>query len=469
MGKNRKRPRERIKEYCKQMYQLQNDKDEVDMLKKRMSFVGLLGLAILLYDVIVYSFFIPEYYKHYNLNGFFVGLIICMIFIFITRRLTKAIGLKACAFFFITAFLLLAAWGDMVEAAPYPVFIISYIMTLLTGCLIIPWFPYELIPIFIVNAAAFTIHFFYGKTLLHAKNFLGKQPLAFGTNSDYLAGLSTLLLAFMMCVFIRRYEMHEALKKFNLSNEVKSKNKQMQNELELATRVHSRLVPHSVATPLANIAVTYVPMYYMGGDYAKFHFIDHHRLIFIISDVTGHGVSAALLVNAFNAEFERLAKEGNGPGVLLKQLDEFIVSDFAQTNMYITAFCGLLDFRHKKLTYSSYGHPPQYIYHARDRNIKRALAQTSLLGAQVDGDEQIYQDDISFEKGDQILLFTDGIVEAKDIEDNEFGEERVERFISNNSNLSANLFNEELLKELNFFTANKLKDDVFILNIKTNK
>jgi len=459
----------KIREYCKQVHQLQNDQDEVDMLKKRMSFVGLLGLAILFYDFVVYKFFISDYYEQYNAIGFSVGLVVCALFIFVARRLKRAVALKVSAFIFISLFLLLAVWGDLVDNTPYPAFLISYIMALLTGCLIIPWIPYELLPIFIVNSAVFTLHFYHGRSLFLKKSFLLKHAHSFGTSTDYLAGVSTLILAFMICVFIRRYEIHEALKKFNLKTEIQAKNQQMQKELELATRIHSRLIPHSVSTPLADIAVTYVPVSYMGGDYAKFHFIDNNKLIFIISDVTGHGVSAALLVNAFNAEFERLAKEGIGPGILLKKLDEFIIRDFAQTSMYITAFCGLLDYKSRKLAYSNHGHPPQYLYQRKDHSIKRVLAQTSLLGFLKDGDDDFYQDEISFNKGDQILLFTDGIIEAKDIEGTDFGEERIERFMKRNANLSPSLFNDELLNQLNFFTNNKLSDDVFILNIKTNR
>ncbi len=242
----------------------------------------------------------------------------------------------------------------------------------------------------------------------------------------------------------------------------------MQKELELATRVHSRLIPHSASTRLADIAVTYVPMYYMGGDYARFHFVDKNKLIFIICDVTGHGVSAALLVNAFNTEFERLAKDGKPPGALLKEMDRFIVRDFAEINMYLTAFCGLLDYSHfsRKFIYSSYGHPPQYIYRTAHSAIEKISAQTSFLGLPIE-DANIYQNEMHFSKKDQILLFTDGVTEAKDIKGEEYGGERLESFIRKNNSLKAELFNQALLNELNLFARNKLRDDLFILNIKT--
>ena len=73
---------------------------------------------------------------------------------------------------------------------------------------------------------------------------------------------------------------------------------QMDDELKMATPVHARLVPKSLTTESADIAFTYLPVYYLGGDYANFQITDGKNLIFFICDVTGHGVSAALLVNA---------------------------------------------------------------------------------------------------------------------------------------------------------------------------
>ena len=82
-------------------------------------------------------------------------------------------------------------------------------------------------------------------------------------------------------------------------------------------------------------------------------------------------------------------------------------------------------------------------------------------------DENIYQNEVPFNKNDRILLFTDGIIETRDIEGKEYGYERLENFIRKNNNLQAELLNQKLLDELNSFSRNKLKDKVFILNIQT--
>jgi serine phosphatase RsbU (regulator of sigma subunit) len=283
---------------------------------------------------------------------------------------------------------------------------------------------------------------------------------------DFYQGIIILLMAAAVIYFVKRNVTKRFLETYILQMRIKENSDQMKKELELATRVHRRLVPHSFSGKLADIGVSYVPMTYMGGDYAQFRFIDKNKLLFIIADVTGHGVPAALLVNALNAEFERASMEGKNPGEMLKEMDDFIKKDFAETGMYLTAFCGLLDYRGRRFLYSNYGHPPQYVYLAKKHNIMEIYAQTSFLGLPF-SDESIYEDQIKFDRGDQIVLFTDGVLEARDRNKEEFGPRRLKRFILDNHVFSAEEFNHELLKRLSSFTGDKYNDDIFILNIHT--
>ena len=70
-----------------------------------------------------------------------------------------------------------------------------------------------------------------------------------------------------------------------------------------------------------------------------------------------------------------------------------------------------------------------------------------------------------FSRGDQILLFTDGVVEAKNSTGQLYGDQRLEQFVLNNKDLRPDVFNQQLIHELNSFTNNKLEDDIFIINI----
>ncbi|MFC1632306.1 PP2C family protein-serine/threonine phosphatase [Candidatus Omnitrophota bacterium] len=149
-------------------------------------------------------------------------------------------------------------------------------------------------------------------------------------------------------------------------------------------------------------------------------------------------------------------------------MDDFIIKDFAGTNMLLSAFCGLLDFKEKKLNYSNHGHPDQYIYKISNSALSNLSSQGSLLGLPF-RDENVYQQEINFDKGDRILLFTDGVTETRNRDNHEYGKDRLEEFIKQNHDLPVEAFNQKLLDEINKFKHGNFQDDVFILNLHIKK
>ena len=281
-------------------------------------------------------------------------------------------------------------------------------------------------------------------------------------------GINIIILgvATFVGAIVKRSEGILRKKDFASRKEVQGKNAIMAKELELARKIHKSLIPQSIKSDLADIAVTHQPVLYMGGDYAKFHFADKDNLLFVIADVTGHGVSSALLVNRVHTEIEGLIRENAMPGLIMKSLDEFINKDFGKMGYYLTAFCGLLDFSKQKLIYSNYAHPPQILLQSRDNNIVLMKSHTFFMGIGMDTGE-IYHNDISFAKGDRLILFTDGIIEARNLEGEQFEYKRLEDFAKNNINLDVVEFNDKLVKEINRFQSDKQKDDIFLLTIQT--
>jgi len=283
-----------------------------------------------------------------------------------------------------------------------------------------------------------------------------------------IAGISSILLAVSISVgvLVKKSEQILRQKDFASRKEVEEKNAVMMKELELARKIQKTIIPHSVKTELADIAVTYLPMFYMGGDYAKFSIVDKDKLMFILADVTGHGVSSALLVNRLHTEIERLMREKAMPGDLLRSLDRFINEDFGKMGIYLSAFCGLLDFSKKQLIYSNHGHPPQILVQSRNNSIVLMDSQTFFMGIGM-AEEQVYNTNVGFERGDRIILFTDGITEAKDAKGQLFGYERLERFVRQNAALDAAAFNEKLVQEIKAFETGGQSDDIFLLTVQT--
>jgi sigma-B regulation protein RsbU (phosphoserine phosphatase) len=409
-------------------------------------------LAFLLEIVLAFIFF-RKFLSTKDIPGI-TGGIVFSILLLITGKFSKSLYLQKVRAFFFSFLLILIA---VLAAVAHPD-VIHYlgitliVLVFFASVLLFPWSFNNAIVI-----GVFTV-----------VNFIWIYSIAGTFVNQDIFGINIVLLCVAVFVgaIVKRSE--EVLKKreFIFQKEIEEKSAIIAKELDLANKIHKSLIPESFKNNLVDIAVTYRPMLYMGGDYAKFHFIDRDKLLFVIADVTGHGVSSALLVNRVHTEIERLIREAKLPGVILKFLDEFINKDFGKLGFYLSAFCGLLDFSEKKLIYSNYGHPPQILLQSRSNNVVFMQSQTFLMGIGLDTGG-VYNTDVNFENKDRLILFTDGIVEAKNIDNDFFGYKRLENFVKSNINLSVVEFNDRLIEMIDGFQNGLQHDDLFLLTIQT--
>jgi sigma-B regulation protein RsbU (phosphoserine phosphatase) len=442
-------------------------KYEDEFLKKQAEFIRtrvrlLCGLVIGIYFSLSLASFIllpkqVELQEFYVWGSFVLGGILVLS---LNRRAKTITESKRNAYLFTVLSLLILIRVNILNPGQISIASLIYLFVLFLVSFTIPWSPLETIPITFIHVGAYSYLYFY---VQHAMPLQVRAEFSWPA---YLTGLMFFFTAFVLVLIIREKETEREIENFVLLKDLEAKNIQMENELELATKVHQTLVPKSIETDVVDIAVMYLPISYIGGDYARFHFVNKDRLIFIICDVTGHGVSAALLVNRLHSEFERLAEEGREPGILLKELNNFIIREFQGSNMYISAFCGLMDFRTKSFTYSNYAHPTQYFYKAANSQIIYLGSQTTLLGLS-SAYEEIHQHQIDFERGNKLFMFTDGVTEARGYSDEEYGKQRLENFIKRHHGLKPVVFNRRLLEELTAFKSQKkFKDDIFILTVE---
>jgi len=431
--------------------------EQTAFIKKRVRLLCISTVGIYFFALFTWFLIQPDEFSIFDIV---IGLFLVSggsFILYLNSRTRNIITAKLNAYLF-TVFLmaLLVKLGIVYQDEPMTSSAL-FVFTLFFISITIPWAAIEVIFLGIIHGMAYTASFFLVK-------HLAEMPKTTFTLQNYLEGFLFMFMALVLCVVVRRQESRRDVSNFVLFKEVEDRNEQMRKELEWATRVHMTVISNSATTGNADIAVNYLPVYYIGGDYVRFNFLDPDHLIFIISDITGHGVPAALLVNRMHAEFERLAKENRKPGKLLKELNVFIKEDFEGSDMYLSAFCGYVDFKNMQMLYSNYGHPPQYLYRSGEKKICSLPAQTSLLGLPVN-DDGVYQEEIEIGEKDKIVLFTDGVTETDNGKGEQYGEQRVKEFLERNHGLTCSGFNKKLLKELNSFKTDKFKDDVCLMSI----
>jgi len=253
------------------------------------------------------------------------------------------------------------------------------------------------------------------------------------------------------------------LKKAN--SELYQKNLLIKRELEAAKKIQQYIIPDDFNfINYPNISGIYRPIEDIGGDFFDCYRIDENRSAFLIADVTGHGIPAALTMTMSKMLFSIYAEKFPNTAHLLKEINLQLRGTLLDMQ-YITAFYLIYDKSSNSLTYSNAGHTRPLYYKSSKNQIIALDSFGWFIGI---SDVTEYEEKrITVGEGDRLLLYTDGITEAKNKDGEDFGEIRLARFIKDNQNLCGKDFCNRLLDNLNdYIDGTKINDDIAFLNIE---
>ena len=227
------------------------------------------------------------------------------------------------------------------------------------------------------------------------------------------------LLGLAMLILILRSFVKSLLKNRDLNE----KKERMDQELHIASEIQLSMVP-KVFPPFPerhdlDMAATIVPAKEVGGDLYDF-FIRAEKLFFCIGDVSGKGVPASLVMAVTRTSFRNVAAREDNPGEIVTSMNDSL-SAMNENNMFVTFFCGVLDLTDGHLRYCNAGHnPPMTLTDA----IQPLTVQPNLPLGIVPGMKYIEQETI-FQYDDALFLYTDGLTEAENNQQEQFGEDRM--------------------------------------------
>ncbi|MCI0491021.1 MAG: SpoIIE family protein phosphatase [Blastocatellia bacterium] len=202
--------------------------------------------------------------------------------------------------------------------------------------------------------------------------------------------------------------------------------RQIESELELARTVVDSLLPR--AFPLIkgfDICGTTIPVREVGGDY--FDFLDSvtDRLGVLIADVSGKGLAAALIMVSFRAYIHATVINELAMRVVMARVNR-LVHQSTDGERFITTFYGLIDPEHRRLLYINAGHNPPLLLRA-DGTVQ--MLEEAGLPLGVFENSHYSESVVEFRTGDILVLYTDGVTEAANAEDESFGLERLEQTV----------------------------------------
>lgn len=260
-----------------------------------------------------------------------------------------------------------------------------------------------------------------------------------------------------------------AIDRMNHSAEVLER-EQLRQQLQVAGSIQRSLLPLECPdVPGIDVTAVCESCDDAGGDYYDF-FGAGHGLGFVIGDATGHGIGAALLVTTARASLRALL--GPYPPVsvdlagVLSTLNDIAERDLSD-DKFVTMFLGIYDPLERRVTYSSAGHdPPMLVFRARTGQLE-ALESTGLPLGMFFGLTYEQRTTEPLEPGDVLLLMTDGVTEAPNTADEQFGQERVLEFVWQNNEASSEAIVQRLLAALaEFAEGTHQRDDITMICMK---
>jgi sigma-B regulation protein RsbU (phosphoserine phosphatase) len=236
-------------------------------------------------------------------------------------------------------------------------------------------------------------------------------------------------------------------------------------DLELSAKVQKALLPQQVPEiPGLELAAFSRPAEYVGGDYFDFFRFQDGSHGLVIGDVMGHGIAASLLMASLQASLRTLAPDYDSPAEIVRRLNSIFHHNIHLTK-FVTLFLARYDPKTRSLTYSNAGHNPPLLYRSQS-NGTGPLSWLAPTGAAIGLVEntQFGEETVILAPGDTLLLYTDGVTEARNPQKEEFGQERLVELVRQGSNRSAQALVREVRNGLEAFTDGQpLADDTTIV------
>ena len=233
-----------------------------------------------------------------------------------------------------------------------------------------------------------------------------------------------------------------------------------QRDVIEALRIQQRLLPHEIPELDGwTLAVSWQPASGVGGDCFDTIRFGDSRLALSIADVVGKGIPAALLMSNLQAAVRAFATDATGPGALCQQVNRILCGNIAEGRFISFCYC-LFDALSGTLTYSNAGHYLPVVIRA-DGSVERLGLGGPVLG--VIADAEYEQSRVRLTSGDRLVLFTDGLTEARNPADEEFGETRLIETAVLHRQCDAHDLRARLAAAVDEFTGGRLQDDATLM------
>lgn len=243
----------------------------------------------------------------------------------------------------------------------------------------------------------------------------------------------------------------------------------LRQELTIAARMQASILPTVFPGADADLGVWGFarPAREVGGDFFDIFEIGDGKLGVVIADVSGKGVPAALFMVLTRTLTRAAANEGASPAAAVAKVNRLLSADNPET-MFVTMFYGVVDPVAGRMTYVNAGHNAPYRLRPGEAPVPVETACGPALG--VFEDAEFGEAAIEIEPGDSLVLYTDGVTEAMDVGDQEYGEDRLEARLAGLAGLEPDALASALTEDVDAFAGEAPQaDDITVLTVKLRR
>jgi sigma-B regulation protein RsbU (phosphoserine phosphatase) len=239
----------------------------------------------------------------------------------------------------------------------------------------------------------------------------------------------------------------------------------LQQDLEIARKIQSRLLPPKPQLAGYDFEVFYQPAGEVGGDFYDFIPMKGGKMGLLVADASGKGLAGALLMVEARAMIRTMASVASSPREILTAVNRVLLQDL-EKGRFVTAFFALLDPAHGQMTVSNAGHTPMLLCREVGKTIVSVSPKGLILGVVPDSKfhSALAEETVPLYPGDRFILYSDGVSELMNPVNEEFGMERLETWMRVNSHLWSEDAMRTLTQSLEVHRAGQMQsDDITIL------
>lgn len=237
-------------------------------------------------------------------------------------------------------------------------------------------------------------------------------------------------------------------------------------EMEIAEGIMKTLLPEeSPNIPKLDISGSCIPSKYVGGDYFDYFVCKENKVDVIIADVSGHNIASALIMTEVRSLLKNIipSEDCDCPAIIVRKLLNELSPDLHKLEFIITLFYMRVDLENHRIIYTNAGHNPPILL--QNGNRIELSGGGPLLG--IVDDVEYTHHELPFHPNDIIFLYTDGVTETENEQQEQFGINRLYDVLESHQHKNANAIQNIVIKELSDFREEALQnDDITMVVIK---